>query len=231
MALLPIAASLVLLMPGCVSEGPSAPGSNTTSGSVPSILTSGATIASDVAGIDTAPIAPDPSSVVVAYVLLRPGDDSPATVEGVSGGGVGWRQVGSASRAPAAPRRLTAFAATGVDGGPLTISFPRSAGTGVLWAVVELPGSIGSITPLAWPDVRSSATASSEGRIAPILVGFGVGTASPVSAVPPARSLDQATLEAFSISLSVHWSRSSRVSATWPDPAHAIAVALELDPT
>jgi hypothetical protein len=182
--------------------------------------------------VDTALVAPGPSSTVVVYILVLTGDDSPAVVEGVSGGGVRWREIGSVSRAPAAPRRLAVFSATEVRGGPLTISFPRASSTGVLWAVVELTGPIGSITPFAWPELRSSAAASSEGSLpVPILVGFGVGTATHVSAVPPARNLAQATLVGFSASLAVHWSRSSRVSATWTDPAHAIAIAVPLDQT
>jgi hypothetical protein len=123
------------------------------------------------------------------------------------------------------------FSATEVGGGPLKISLPRAPRTGVLWAVIELSGPIGSITPSAWPELRSVAAASSAGSAAPILVGFGIGTASHVSAVLPARRLAQPTLVGFSASLAVHWSRSSPVSATWSDPAHAIAIAVPFDQT
>jgi hypothetical protein len=225
-----VAASLVvILMPNCVAQRPSAPRGHAPARSAPSILTWGATIAEEVPAVDTAPVAPGPSSTVVVFILVLTGDDSPAMVEGVAGGGVRWREVGSVSRAPAAPRRLTVFSATEIRGGPLTISFPRAPRTGVLWAVVELSGPIDSVTPYAWPELRSSAAASSEGSAIPILVGFGVGTASHVSAAPPARSLAQATLAGFSASLAVHWSRSSPVSATWSDPAHTIAIAVPLD--
>jgi hypothetical protein len=216
-------------MPSCVAQRHSVPRRHAAARSIPSVLTSGTTIAEDVAAVDTAPIAPGPSSFVVVYILVLTADDSPAMVEGVSGGGVRWRDMGSVSREPAAPRRLTVFSARKVHGGPLKISFPRAPRTGVLWAVVELSDPIGSITPFAWPELRSSAAASSEGSPVPILVGFGVGTASHVSAVPPARGLARATLVGFSASLSVHWSPSSRVSATWSDPAHTIAIAIPLD--
>ena len=225
-----LAASLVLVsLLNCVADRSPAARLQTPLRSVPTILTAGATIAEDVPAVDTAPVAPGPSSSVLVYILVLTGDESPAMVERVSGGGVRWRQVGSVSRAPAAPRQLTVFSATEVHGGPLRISLPSAPRTGVLWAVVELSGPIGSITPSAWPELRSAAAAPSEGSAAPILVGFGIGTASHVSAALPARRLAQPTLVGLSASLAVYWSPSSPVSATWSDPAHAIAIAIPFD--
>ena len=92
--------------------------------SVPKILTAGATIADDVPAVITAPVTPGPSSSVVVYILVLTGDDSPAVVDKVSGGGVRWREVGSVSRTPAAPRQLTMFSASEVHDGPLRILHP-----------------------------------------------------------------------------------------------------------
>jgi hypothetical protein len=223
---LAVASWSIILASSCGHVVPAVPHDDSMPEQAPTILTSGATFAENTAIIETEEISPRPKSVVVVFILVLTTDDSAASVDGVSGGDVPWRQLQVAQRSPGAPRSLTAFIASGVHEGPLVISIPRSGRSGVLWTVVESSDRVVGSTKQSWETAPSSATASGTGGNTATLIGFGLGTTSWIRARPPAHRLGQTTLAGVSASLAVGWSRASTISITWSAPAHVIAIGV-----
>jgi hypothetical protein len=183
--------------------------------------------------VQTAPISPDPRKTVLVGISTLTGPP-PAPVPALTGGGVRWTQLSSATEirdGVAAPRRLTLFAGSGVEAGPLTISVPPQDRQNVSWSVVEATGDVVQIgstpVPLAGPPAELSLPSSPTGTV---VAFFLIGTASAIRAVAPAEKLGQGDTPTFPSSTSTEVSTEGTVKLRWtPDgPGHYLGIIVEM---
>ena len=186
-----------------------------------------------VGTVQTAPITPRRSTTVLVGVTTLAGSGS-APVPSLTGGGVRWTQLDSASEVrngAVGPRLLTVFAAAGVGSGPLTISVTPQPKQELSWSVVQAKGSVvqmGSTgVPLAGPPAQVSLPDPPTGTV---VAFFLVGTGSTINAVAPAKKLGQGDTPSFPSSTSTEVSAAQTVELTWtPDgPGHYLSIIVEM---
>jgi hypothetical protein len=196
-------------------------------------LTSGGTRLVGIGTVQTAPITPRRSTTVLVGVTTLAGSGS-APVPSLTGGGVRWTQLASATEVRngiGGPRLLTLFGAAGVDPGPLTISVAPQPKQELSWSAVQAKGSVVQIgstgMPLAGPPAQVSLPNPPTGTV---IAFFLVGTGSTINAVAPATKLGQGDTPSFPSSTSTQVSAAQTVQLRWtPDgPGHYLGVIVEM---
>jgi hypothetical protein len=164
---------------------------------------------------------------VVVHIVLATTDASAAPIPRLRGGRVRWEQLATIAKEPDAPRNLTAFAATGVRKGRLTIRFPFASRIHVAWTVSQASGSVRSTAMEVLSGRDTSLSITFDRRPQGVVVaGFAVGYPGNVEVAAPYRELGQRNTNVVTVIAARGAART--VTISWPQQGHALGYAGEI---
>lgn len=193
----------------------------------PTVLTSGAAYPHLTDHVLTGSINPDPRQRVFLFALVGSASENPAPIPVISGGNVAWQIVRIAEKLPHSPRLLVVYSATGVQPGPLTISYPLVKDIYLNWILIQA-GSIAQVGVDANGELEFQHSVSLPKKPAgAVIAAFAIGEHGEAFPVPPFVELRQNHTSLTT--LFVEAGNAKTASATWNlRSAHCVAVAIEV---
>jgi hypothetical protein len=178
--------------------------------------------------IPTVSIRPDPHDTVLVFVAVLSVELQPVGAPSVTGGGAHWTQIEGTQKNSLSTRGLFAFAASNVRPGPLTIGLPTGTRATTCWSIVEARGSVLRTITNPAGALETSHSITMPDPTGLVVAAWAIGQEVPATVEPPFQELGQVhTVNPGATCLSA-WGLADTATATWSQPGHSIAIAVEL---
>lgn len=211
---------------------PSSPTSPAPTASVPPTravhLSTGEELPLGLTSIPTAEIRPDRDDTVLVFVLLLSVQQQTVPNPTVKGGGARWTLIENSMKSTFSSRGLTAFAATDVSPGRLTIGLPSGTRATTCWSIVEAEGSVLRTVANPMGALETSHSVTMPEPTGLVVAAWGIGQEVPAAVQPPFHELGQVHTVNPGATCLTAWGTTDTATATWSQPGHSIAIAVEL---
>jgi hypothetical protein len=181
-----------------------------------------------LATIPTEPIRPDPRDTVLVFVLLLSVELQPVPIPSVTGGGTHWTEIEDTQKNSFSTRGLSAFAASNVRPGRLAIRLPEGTRATTCWSIVQGKGSVLRTSTQAVGALETSHSVTLPDPTGLVVAAWGIGQEVPAMVEPPFHELGEVHTVNPGATCLTAWGTTDTATATWSQPGHSIAIAVEL---